>query len=540
MSLANVTVNTAPVSTEELLTKSSAKSSLSPEDDTVFIEKNTSQLGYERVWELKANFNIESNGLMNSIEIQNDAYGLRADTSYMLMVFEITLDGTTDDCAAPANMFPFVALKTLRMRLGLNQAEVIAPNEHYMYKFLNIMNSNYSKEDQINILSLFKCYPFMDMTQKKNRILMASHCGFTFTKKETIVRKVPFLIPLSVLHQMFNHRTIIPVGTRFDINFSVEDSGSTSSTCSNNAIVFGGNAADLKGSFKFIPSESYIYCQLPERDPSILLAQTENREYISEGLNYETYRIEIPKGTTYFNVPIIRPGSKLPVKIDFGLVDAANLNVNKDVFQFQGFGLNRVEVNYNGPFPHKHVLQTLHSKGLQDWPADGIPQDEAVLDRLPMFFELYNQTDTLLLDKFGESYNNETTYPPIKRVHPFLGYAAENPLLTLDADTKATLISLFNKRNVLTVILNPSKIFDGSAYPTVEGSLDIQLTFCKPTEQTIVMFLNCNYFQQLVLTQDYTCQINNITLDNFTGARSEKSGEDFSDAFPTGEEENQS
>lgn len=507
MALANTMVNSAPVSTEELLSKGTKKASLSPEDDTVFVEKNSSQLGYERTWEQCAQFNIESNGDMNAIELQHDSYGMRADNAYLYTVWNITLKGDSNDCACPANMFPFVAFDSLRMRIGLNQAEVISPNEHYIHKFLNIMNSNLSKQDKINVLPLFGCFPEFDLSQAKYRLLLAKMLGFVFTGSVTeVTLRVPFIIPLTVLHRMFNHKTILPVGTRFDFQFN------TNKSSNKNAIIQ--PSATYTGTFEFLPRESYLYAQYPERDPAIMLAQLENRQYISEGLDYETYRIEIPTGSSYASVPILRPGSKMPVKIDFGFVPSENLNNNKDIFTFVGANVSRIDVVYNGPFPTQYQLKTVSGKGNGLW-EDGSGN---ALDKFPLFSELFNQTDTFLTDRYGESYNNETTYPPLKRINPYMAAAAEYPILTFSQTDFTILKDLHDKRQVYTVILQPSKIFDGSAYPTVEGSLDLNICFSKATTVPYILYVNCNYFQQIILNENYQCDIRNITLDNFRGS----------------------
>lgn len=543
MALTNVTLNTAPVTTEELLSKTTKKATLSPEDDTVFIEKNTSQLGYERTWNNEARFNIESNGYMNTITVQVDPYGMRADTAYIYLVYEITLKGNKDDMPSISNMFPFVAMNTLRFRLGQNQAEVISPNEHYMYKFMNILNSNFSTTDKVNILTLLKCFPHFDMSQQYFRKMMNLASGFdqlvSSTDVKEFTRKVAFVVPLTILLDMFNHKTILPVGTKFEITFGVGQED----RCQKNGIV-NGTAVDRTGSYKFLPQESYLYYQTPERDPGIQQAKAENREYISEGLNYDTYRIEIPSGSTYYNFQVIRPGSKLPVKIDFGFIDPDILNSNKDIFQFKGNSLKQVKVNYNGPFPHQHTLTCNSSDGMKDWAIGGTNPD-GTLDRLLMYQEFYNQTDTLLLDKFGESYNNEMTLPPMKRIHPFMAYLQEYPNVIWTDDMLKSLVDTFNNRCVYTMILIPSKMFDGSAYPTVEGSLEIGLTFAKPTEKTLILFMNCYYYQQTTLAQDGTCTITNITLDNFTSARNvdvgpsiSSSDQMISDNLPYGEDAN--
>lgn len=544
MALTNVTVNTAPVTTEELLSKSTKKASLSPEDDTIFIEKNTSQLGYERTWNNEARFNIESNGYMNTIGVQIDTYGMRADTAYLYLVFDITLKGNKDEYASIANMFPFVAMNTLRLRIGQNQAEVISPNEHYMYQFIQILNSNYSTTDKIDILSQFMCFPHFDMTQPYFKKMMNLAIGFDdmlghSEAAKDFKHKVAFLIPLTVMHDMFNHKTVLPVGTKFEITFGVGQDD----RCQKNAIV-NSSPNNYSGSYVFQPQESYLFYQTPERDPGIQQAKAENREYISEGLNKDTYRNEIPKGTTTYTFPIIRPGSKLPVKIDFAFVRASDLNANKDIFRFRGNSLKEVKINYNGPFPHQHRLYTLSSKGMADWEW-GATNPDGPLDRVPMYIEFYNQTDTFLLDKFGESYNNEMTLSPMQRIHPFKAYLSAYPHVMFDDDQLKSLVDLFNNRCVYTCILIPSKMFDGSAYPTVEGSMDVSLTFAKPTDETLICFMNCYNYQQLVLSQDGTCTISNITLDNFTSARNVDVGPSISegdqmitDNLPTGEDVN--
>lgn len=543
MALTNVTVNTAPVSSEELLSRSTKKASLSPEDETVFIEKNTSQLGYERTWNNEARFNIESNGYMNTVAVQVDPYGMRADTAFLLMVFEVTLTGKANDAPSISNMFPFVAMSTLRFRIGQNQSEVISPNEHYIYKFMNICNSNYSSTDKDNVLTLMKCFPHFDMTQQYYRDMMNACTGFesllTSQINDKVTRKVSFVIPLTVILDMFNHKTILPVGTKFEITFGIAQAGSRGQK---NAIVLGSPLTS--GSYAFLPQESYVYYQTPERDPGIQQAKAENREYISEGLNYDTYRIEIPAGTSYYNFQVIRPGSKLPVKLDFGFLDAAVLENNKDIFQFKGFGLKEVKINYNGPFPHQHKLTCSATKGMQDWTLTK-ENPSGSLDRLMMYLDFFNQSDTFLLDKPGESYNNEMTISPMQRIHPFISLISEYPQVKFTDEILTSLIGTFNNRCLYTVILIPSKMFDGSAYPTVEGSLEIGLTFAEPTTSTLIMFMNCYYFQQTVLSQDGTCTITNITLDNFTSARNVDVGPKVSeaedmitDSLPAGEEAN--
>src|ERR1700710_1786365 len=97
MALVSTSVNLPGVSTEEMLTETAKKGSLAPEDDTIFVDKNTSQLGYERVWVNDAKFDIQSNGKTNSIQLQHNSYPLRTDTAYMAMTFKITLNGSPTD-----------------------------------------------------------------------------------------------------------------------------------------------------------------------------------------------------------------------------------------------------------------------------------------------------------------------------------------------------------------------------------------------------------------------------------------------------------
>lgn len=546
MALTNVTLNTAPVSAEELVSKTSKKATLSPEDDTVFIEKNTSQLGYERTWSNKARFNIESNGSMNTIAVQVDPYGMRADTAYLYLKYEITLTGKKTDLPCIANFFPFVTMLSLRFRLGQNQAEVISAQEHFIYKFIQILNSNYSTSDRINIVAQMKGFPNFDMDQQHFRRLMLLMCGFADLVEsdttKTVTRKVGFTIPLTMLLDMFNHKTILPVGTKFEITFGC----GTDERSQKNAILV--NKANQGGKYTFLPQESYLYYQTPERDPGIQQAKAENREYISEGLNFDTYRIEIPQGSTYYNFQVIRPGSKLPVKIDFGFIESDVLDSGKDVFSFKGHALKDVRINYNGPFPHQHKLTCTSTKGMVDFglgEGANAEKPDGELDRLQMFQELFNQSDTFLLDKFGESYNNEMTLSPMQRVNPFISEFAANPFKLYTKDQLKSMIDLFNKRCVYTVILIPSKMFDGSAYPTVEGSLEMGLTFAAPTPKTLILFMNCYYYQQTVLAQDGTCTITNITLDNFTSSRNVDVGPSISegdhiltDNIPRGEEAN--
>lgn len=507
--MANNTINATPVSTEELLSKGSKKASLAPEDDTIFVEKNTSQLGYERTWERSFNFSTQSNGETNNISIENDAYGMRADTARFYLTFEITLAGSTTDNASMANFFPFVAFNTFNMRIGANQVEVVAPMEHYMYRFLNVMNSNYSTQDKINVLPLSCIFPFMDLTLKSHRKLMAAMWGFTWTQAavSNLTKKVTFVMPLTLVHQMFNHRTILPVGTRLEFAFNV------SAECNKNAIV-NGDAAAYVGSYKFLPRESSFVAEFPERDPSIMIAQMENRVYISEDLTYETFRYDQVKGASSFSIPLLRPGSKLPVKIDFGFVPGSVKNANKDVFQFKGFGLKDVLVKYNGPFPQDYRYSLIGCGGNDEWKDDA---NGPALCRFPLFAELFNQTDTFQLDRFGESYNNETTFPPLNRIHPYMAYVAQNVFRTYDDDVLATMKRLFDDRQVYTSILLPSKLMDGSAYPTVSGSLEIEFCFNKPLEEDVILYCNLYTFNRMTLDEDYRCTITSITLENFAG-----------------------
>lgn len=537
-SLASTTMNTAPVSTEELLTKSAKKPSLSPEDDTIFIEKNTSQLGYERVWENKAQFNIESNGTMNTLEVQHESYGMRAQTAYICLAFEITLTGSKTDCACPANAFGITAFQSIRQRIGLNQMEIYSPNDHYIHKFIDIVNSNYSTQDRLNVLSSFGCFLHLDLSQAKHRLLLAKAYGFNFTEaaNQTITRNVNLILPLTILHRMFNHNTILPVGTRIDFQFNCE-------TDNKNCIVNGALPNQI-GAFKFIPTQSYLFAQYPERDPAIMLTQLENREYVSEGLDYETFRIEIPENTTYISIPLARPGSKLPVKIDFAMIAANVLNSNKDIFQFKNFGISEVEVNYNGPFPSVHKLGTITGGPAISWETastDSIPS----LENYPLFKELLNQTDTLLLDKYGESYNNESSLSVMLRANPYMYVLGKSEYSPPSEEVMSSVCKLADNRQVMTMILMPSKIMDGSAYPTVQGSLDMNIKFGTALKQTTILYVNMYNYQQVTLNENHTCDIRNITLNNFSGRGTGPLGSGslppstmYDDAVPVGEEDN--
>lgn len=537
MALSNTTVNSAPVSTEELLSKGTKKASLAPEDESVFVEKNTSQLGYERTWEKTTSFSIESNGNVNSITLQNVAYGIRADTAMLIMFFRITLKGNTKDNSCMANMFPFVACDNFTMRVGVNGMPIQLPNEHFIHRFINILNSNFSKQDKINVLPLVGCYPELSLGTSEGRKRLAFINGFNFTDDfiEEKTRLVSYRIPLTLIHQMFNHKTILPVGTKIEFSFVCNAS------CNSNTIV-NGSEPGMNGSFEFLPKESGLYTQSPERDPAIMLAQLENRQYLSEGLNFECLRFAIPKGSTYFHQPILGPGSKLPVKMDFAFVPASSVNTNTDCFNFRGFYLRNYEVIYNGPFPVSYKFNTFSSEGNGPWEM-GTTQP---LDRFGLYNDLFSQTDTFLIDKYGESYNNETTYPPLNRINPYMAHLADSLARRIDDQTFVRMKELYERRQVYTVILQPSKIFDGSAYPTVEGSLDMNLCFSQQTTEILYMYVNLNYFEQLIIDEDYSCEVRNLTLDNFrTDKQLEPSsglppptGEDLYGELPVGEAEN--
>lgn len=507
MALASTSVNLAPVSTEEILSETSKKGSLAPEDDTIFVDKNTSQLGYERVWRNTAKFNVESNGKTNSIQLQHLSYPLRTDTAYLAMTFKIELNGTGTDNACPAQIFPLTACNSFRMRIGQNQQEIISPNEHAIYKFIQLMQSNLSDYDKTNMGPMFNFWPDLDLNQAINRQKVAYALGFEnfgTTAKQT--RQVTFNVPLTYLRDMFNHHTLLPVGTRIQFDFQVDAS------CNKNAIVNGDNAGTaLTGTYEFLPQASYIRSEHPERDPAIMIAQLSNREYLSEGLNYETFRADIPKDLTYVNIPILRPGSKMPAKIDFGFITTTQLNQNKDIFQFKGHGITEMELTVNGPFPNVIKLDTASGKSLTDWDDT----KSGPFERLPFYQPLFNQMDSFQIDKWGESYNNETTFDPIYRINPYVALIKAKPFSVPTAAEIDSAKKLFNSRQIFTYIIQPSGKMDGSAYPTVEGSLDLQLKFCGGLKEDITLYVCNQYWQQTILHEDHTCEIQNITLENF-------------------------
>lgn len=505
MALVSTSVNLPGVSTEEMLSESSKKGSLAPEDDTIFVDKNTSQLGYERVWRHDAKFDIQSNGKTNSIQLQHLSYPLRADTAYMAMTFKITLNGTAADNSCPGQLFPLLACNSFRMRIGQNQQEIISPNEHTIYKFIQLMQSNLSNYDKYNMGPMFNFYPDLDLNQPANRQKVALMLGFdSFATTASQTRQVTFNIPLTYLRDMFNHHTLLPVGTRIQFDFQVD------AACNSNAIVYGANPTTMAGTFEFLPSSSYIRSEHPERDPAIMMAQLANREYLSEGLNYETFRADIQSGLNLVNIPILRPGSKMPAKIDFGFTQTSLLNSHKDIFSFKGQGIYEIEINNNGPFPNVISLSSATGNSLKDWDDNKSP-----FDRLPFHQSMYNQMDTFQIDKWGESYNNETTYDPLFRVNPFIPLMLKTPFTTPTDTAKQSAINLFNSRQILTAILTPSNLMDGSAYPTVEGSLDMTIKFCSALTEDITMYMCLQYWQQTVLHEDHTCEIQNITLENF-------------------------
>jgi hypothetical protein len=286
--------------------------------------------------------------------------------------------------------------------------------------------------------------------------------------------------------------------------------------CNSNAIIYGKatpGGADLTGTFKFLPQQSYIRSEHPERDPAIMIAQLSNREYLSEGLNYETFRADIPKNLTTVNIPILRAGSKMPSKVDFGFINTANNNSHKDVMSFEGFGIYDLNFNVNGPFPN--VIQLTSSSGtpLKPWSESMGP-----FERIKFYLPLYNQMDTFQIDKFGESYNNETTFDPVYRINPYVQLIEKCPFTKPTTDMLKSAVDLFDKRQVFTTIFQPSNLMDGSAYPVVEGSLDLQIKFSSPLANDITLYMCLQYWQQTILHEDHTCEIQNITLENFRTA----------------------
>lgn len=503
MALVSTSVNLPGVSTEEMLTETAKKGSLAPEDDTIFVDKNTSQLGYERVWVNEAKFDIQSNGKTNSIQLQHNSYPLRTDTAYLAMTFKITLNGTANDNACPGQLFPLLACNSFRMRIGQNQQEIISPNEHTIYKFIQLMQSNLSNYDKYNMGPMFNFYPDLNLNDAINRQKVAFMLGFdTFVAGTPQTRQITFNIPLTYLRDMFNHHTLLPVGTRIQFDFQVD------AACNSNAIVNG--VGSLGGTFEFLPTSSYIRSEHPERDPAIMMAQLANREYLSEGLNYETFRADIRSGLNLVNIPILRPGSKMPAKIDFGFIETSTLNSNKDIMSFKGFGISEIEVNANGPFPSVKTFSSATGGSLKDWSDNKSP-----FDRLPYHQSMYNQMDTFQIDKWGESYNNETTYDPIFRINPYIPLMIKTPFTKPSNDAVKIAENLFNSRQIFTAILAPSNLMDGSAYPTVEGSLDMCIKFCDPLAVPITLYMCLQYWQQTILHEDHTCEIQNITLENF-------------------------
>lgn len=503
------------------------------EDFRHFLVSDTMNLSYEktkREWVYMQNTQQRYPSRM-TFTVPKSSYPYRMDTGYFFFAFNLDVEFTRvveetgdegkqyadpvqpslSDVKCLSNKF-LKLLKQVTITMGSNKATLTFPESdlnyqnrvmYYMQRPISASNrtQEYAMADMLMDFRIMENREDGEKTtfdSDRSRLLWAvmnvnpsKYAADPSTAKTNYRIPLQFVVPLTLLHPVFNFDSVVCPGLDLSFDFEFLYGSEAANAC---FVKGGANPENIAMRVRSAPH----LCRLSLEQPyqySEVLTNLKFRTYLYDVLLPQYYRTQLAKpksaGTFLSNVYFKLPKSPMPVRLDFLLVESKNIRQNPRAFRDACVKyLEYVEFKVTLPFPFtkRIYFDNLGSTG-------NFSKDYTVAEGLYQSMGAFTTAD------YAHQRVESGTYPPVSLMYPLNPIAYHGPLLSskLNDDDYFADLKTLSETAPHSVILQPSGIFNQNPFPEVRGTLAVDFKFkeqYKDADLQFELFVNFyNYFR---------------------------------------------
>lgn len=315
--------------------------------------------------------------------------------------------------------------------------------------------------------------------------------------------KVDFVVPLTLIHPMFNFNSILSPELDLSFTFRFNPASEIGRAWFFNFSESEALAKAIKIKARVVPKHSFLSIEQPHQISSILKS-LKTKSYVYDILvpTYERIALSKPSSVESLrNIVLRNPKSTIPVKMDFMLIDKKDFDVWEYVLQDRCKDvLDRIEFIINLPFPYKRVIRFDQEAEVNE---EG---DKTLMWDYSVSKATYQSMDNFSWAQFGEEHIVRGAVPNILKFAPST-IAMQDQIWTDQEMFK------LKERHYRTqarywpnsIILLPSDQLNQNPFPDVRGSLSINLVF-KPSmrdqDKNYLFFFNSHSWRRVHLEND--------------------------------------
>lgn len=467
------------------------------------------------------------------LKLPKNSFPHRTDSAFFFFSFNVRITipakppPTTDDKSeksfaptdasglVPTTFKFFKALDSVKITMGSNAAVITMSNgcQNYQNAIMSLLtkpisvSNRYQEYASADILPDYSFIDTLDLTSlnsyaksKINDLWSILNADPTkFVQGDTVKTyyvPVQFKIPLTMLHPIFNHDTVIPPGLDVGFEFKLRPLREVGDRWFRKTT----DASSIGIRVRADPYKCFLQVEQPHQYPNVIMS-LKTKSYYFDVLMEQYQRVDLSLGAQNQNltVNIIPSKGAVPVRMDFVLMPFDSFNANiTSLVNAVTTDLSSLTFNVNFPFPYQKQQIAFNSASGTDTTADNFLKHPSMAE--PFYHSFYNFGYT----NFGEQHVRRA-FPNIQKIDALSTLQEHFPLFTANGKSFSQYVNgkqylIDNVKNYPNaVLLLPSDQLNQNPYPRVQGSLNLDLNFRekKDVERKYVFFTNLYYYYRI-------------------------------------------
>lgn len=516
------------------------------EDHRRFQVSDTMYMNYEKTNRETVYFQNSNSRYPNTLKLTfpKSSYPLRTDTAYFLFTFSVRIRAPKfvaptlfdqEKSNAPTTprklideryattMKLFKAIKQTTVTVGSNSAQVTFPHSCFNYQnvamdFLvkPISESNASQEYMMADI-VPTCLILDSKAPDTNYLTSLSDLLFKIINVDPQMTQnsdseidtrmdVNFVLPLTMLHPMFNFNTVIAPGLDVTVEFDLQDFKSIAESW----FPLLPNITDQQFDITVRPQVGRCYLSIEQPiQTSDVLQSLKTKRYMFDVLIPQFFRKEIVKNagqSMISNLCLKPPKSGMPSRMQFMLLLKSEFNLkNYSLSDVCRRYLDKIVFKINLPFPYQRTMIFNNTRRS----TNDTFRDYSLAKAY------YQSLDNFRYTEYGEEHVTRGVFPSISKINPMLQLSNSFPwkFETSEKDASRTITENIESFPY-SLLLLPSDLFNQNPFPEVRGSLTCDLYFkddVKADELQFVLFANFDFYHRIHI-QNGKCLI--LPLDD--------------------------
>lgn len=505
------------------------KKEASEEDYSQFLLSDSVYTDYRKTNDEIVYFENLQSGDPNYLKLKlpESAYPHRCDSAYFHFQFDLTVtlpkyvpnvveEGEPDPPLDLTEVTPtffkiWKLIESYKITVGSNECVITNSEQsyHYQNRVMSLITKPISQSNKMQEYvgaDIFLDYLLLDdfRTDARGETQMINLLWRLYKMDPTKVKQGPsdiqlripinFVIPLTMLHPLYNVNSVIPPGMKTSFEFKLRNLRQVTK------YVF--RLTDTAREAKFgvrlrtAPTKCFLRIERPERFPEILRS-LKLKAYYNDFI-YETFHridFEVGPGNSVVDKLVIIPqGNDVPVRIDW-ILTSKNLDEESPFFFADESVSILKEVKYliHNPFPYERTVK--YTNSVTEERVVDLPQDAAPFGPPALSDANFHSEDNFIYATFGNQHVKHGLFPQVAKSFNRSEYLAFAHVNKRDPDLYVKSMAFDQAKRYFypnSFLLLPSDQLNQNPYPRLRGAVYMSFVFKEPMEikKTFHLFVN--------------------------------------------------